>query len=77
MNETPEMTPFRWYGRGVGSFHAFHAAALMTHLLNIDSIGDESELYINLLQGCLSRFNSLAEYSTVCAKAAPVLQILL
>lgn len=77
INETPEMTPFRWYGRGVGSFHAFHAAALMTHLLNLDSIGDESELYINLLQGCLSRFNSLAEYSTVCAKAAPVLRVLL
>jgi hypothetical protein len=75
INETPEMTPFRWYGRGVGSFHAFHAAALMTHLLNINSVGNESELYINLLQGCLSRFNSLAEYSTVCAKAAPVLQV--
>lgn len=77
INETPEMTPFRWYGRGVGSFHAFHAAALMAHLLNPTPIGEESELYISLLQGCLSRFNSLAEYSTVCAKAAPVLHVLL
>jgi len=77
INETPEMTPFRWYGRGVGSFHAFHAAALLIHLLDLGSIREEGELYINLLQGCLSRFNSLAEYSTVCAKAAPVLQALL
>jgi hypothetical protein len=77
INETPEMTPFRWYGRGVGSFHAFHAAALLIRLLEISSIGEENDLYTNLLQGCLSRFNSLAEYSTVCAKAAPVLQVLL
>ena len=77
LNETPEMTPFRWYGRGVGSFHAFHAAALMAHLLHSIPVGEESEQYINLLQGCLSRFNSLADYSTVCAKAAPVVQVLL
>jgi hypothetical protein len=77
LNETPEMTPFRWYGRGVGSFHAFHAAALLIHLLDLSSIREDGDLYVNLLQGCLSRFNSLAEYSTVCAKAAPVLQVLL
>ena len=77
INETPEMTPFRWYGRGVGSFHAFHAAALMIHLQDLSSMRDEGEVCINLLQGCLSRFVSLAEYSTVCAKAAPVLQVLL
>lgn len=77
INESPELTPFRWYGRGVGSFHAFHAAVLLIHLLDATSVGEESDLHMGLLQGCLSRFKSLAEYSTFCAKAAPVLQRLL
>jgi len=28
LNEAPELTPFRWYGRGLGSFHAFHTEPL-------------------------------------------------
>lgn len=77
MNEMPEMTPFRWYGRGVGSFHAFHAAALLVHISYTNPIREEGDVHINLLQKCSSLFDSLSEYSTVCAKTAPVLRLLL
>lgn len=76
LNEAPELTPFRWYGRGLGSFHAFHAAALLAHLLQTKFASDDNNVYIDLLQRCLSRFESLAEYSSVCEKAAPVLQVM-
>lgn len=77
LNEAPELTPFRWYGRGLGSFHAFHAAALLAHLLQTKSVNDDGKVYMDVLQRCLSRFKSLAEYSSVCEKAAPVLQLIL
>jgi hypothetical protein len=32
--------------------------------------------HIGLLQRCLSRFKSLTEYSSVCERAAPVLQLM-
>jgi hypothetical protein len=78
LNEAPELTPFRWYGRGLGSFHAFHAAALLAHLLQTKSANDHNNnIYTDILQRCLCRFKSLAEYSSVCEKAAPVLELML
>ncbi|KAK5170675.1 uncharacterized protein LTR77_005265 [Saxophila tyrrhenica] len=76
LNEAPELSPFRWYGRGLGSFHAFHAATLLTHLLRIQFAQEETSDCVNLLKRCLRRFESLAEYSAVCTKALPVLQAL-
>ena len=77
LNEASELIPFRWYGRGLGSFHAFHAAALLAHLLQMKVVNDDISMYMGLLQRCLGRFKSLAEYSAVCEKAAPVLQVML
>lgn len=76
LNEAPELTPFRWYGRGLGSFHAFHAVALLAHLLQSKLTNDDPDISIDLLQRCLNRFKSLAEYSSVCEKAAPVIQLM-
>jgi hypothetical protein len=77
LNEASELTPFRWYGRGLGSFHAFHAAALLAQLdmAGVKGGGPRSD-HIGLLQRCLSRFKSLTEYSSVCERAAPVLQLM-
>jgi hypothetical protein len=76
LNEVPELAPFRWYGRGLGSFHAFHAAALIAHLLQTKYTSDGDNIYVDILQRCLNRFKGLAEHSAVCEKAVPVLQLM-
>lgn len=72
LNESPELVSFRWYGRGLGSFHAFYAAMIM-----ITQSHSETIAYHELLLQCLARFQALSELSPLCARAAPIMERLL
>lgn len=76
LNESGELANFRWYGRGLGSFHALHAAVLLSSLQMWLTAQDRIEISI-LLRRCLAIFESIANSSTICTKAAPVLKYLL
>ncbi|KAK4949975.1 hypothetical protein LTR10_011817 [Elasticomyces elasticus] len=72
-----DLAPFRWYLRGIGSFHAFHAAVVLFTLSKRET---SSALYADMfgcLRRCLGIFESLSDVSRICNKAAPVLRSLL
>ncbi|KAM6515738.1 hypothetical protein FALCPG4_013951 [Fusarium falciforme] len=73
--------PYQWYNRGLGSFHAFHAAVCLAHICT-SGMGVEASTKDALrreLQGALEIFEQMAKtgMSAVCQKAAPVLKKLL
>lgn len=70
-------TPFRWYLRGIGSFHAFHAAIVLFTLIPRDAPEFCPPQIIKSLDHCLKIFESLAEVSNICFKASPLLRSLL
>lgn len=76
LNESHELVNFRWYARGLGSFHALHAAALLASMQTFLTAQDRMEIN-TLLRKCLGIFESIADTSTICSKAAPVLRYLL
>lgn len=78
LQECPDYAPFRWYNHGLGSFHAFHAAVVLTTLLRtLKSTLDDFEKVVQLLRQCLVRFRALSELSPLCARAGPMMEPLL
>ena len=74
MSDSPELAPFRWYTRGLGSFHAFHAAVILFNLLpSIALRANACEVHA-ALRGCTTRFEQMSDMSPLCSKAAPVLR---
>ena len=77
--QSPELAPFRWYHRGLGSFHAFHAATILFSSRR-SSCGRQRALDIlESLQSCAARFESLdggpaSELSPHLSQATPVLR---
>ncbi|RSM03751.1 hypothetical protein CDV31_010370 [Fusarium ambrosium] len=73
--------PYQWYNRGLGSFHAFHAAVCLAHICTSGMSVDAStkDALRRELQGSLEIFEQMAKtgMSAVCQKAAPVLKKLL
>lgn len=75
--DSSHFAPFAWYNRGLGSFHAFHAAiVLIVVLAECEDMTLASELR-QMLNECEDRFNKMADLSPICRKAAPVLRHLL
>jgi hypothetical protein len=76
-HDSPDFSPFRWYHRGLGSFHAFHAT--VTILATYFSAPHEMSLQevTQLIQPCLDRFEAMADLSLICRRAAPVVRHLL
>jgi hypothetical protein len=72
-----DLSPFRWYLRGICSFHAFHAAVSLISTLASHSWNEVHGDLLAPVQDCAERFEQLKEASTVCKKAAPVLRRLL
>jgi hypothetical protein len=75
--EDPAFKEFRWYGMGLGSFHAFHGAVVLAAILLKTGNGDAA-YHVNrsILDDSIQRFASLAERSSICARAISVLQYL-
>lgn len=75
--EDPAFKDFKWYGMGLGSFHAFHGAVVLAAIL-LKTGDSDSAYHMNrtILDGSIQRFSSLAERSSICARATSVLQYL-
>lgn len=76
-DQSPLFAPYRWYGQGIGSFHAFHAAVVLAAVL----FSPESDIQYQELQQVLAEslqaFRDMVPRSRICAKAEPVLRRLL
>lgn len=68
-----ELSPFGWYLRGIGSFHAFHAAVSLIAIVASSSWNDDDSI-IFIIRDCTERFETLSSASQICRKAAPVLR---
>ncbi|RGP77723.1 transcriptional activator mut3p [Fusarium longipes] len=79
--ENPIFHPYQWYNRGLGSFHAFHAAVCLAHIClsgpKLDAATKTS--FANLIRESLPvfRFYIKTGVSAICTKATPVLERLL
>ncbi|RKL41545.1 hypothetical protein BFJ72_g5437 [Fusarium proliferatum] len=80
-HENPNFHPYQWYNRGLGSFHAFHAAVCLAHIcmsgINLDSSTKNS--FQELIRDSLQVFRYFMEtgISAICTRATPILEKLL
>lgn len=73
----PQFSPFGWYLRGIGSFHAFHAAvSLITVIASHPWEGSYGDA-ISAVKDCAARFDRLNGVSLICDRASPVLRFLM
>lgn len=81
LHEDDFYSPYRWYNRGLGSFHAFHAVVCLIYVLGASDDLDSTTR--NLLQkdldSALSVFEDIKQtgISTFCNRAAPIIRRLL
>ncbi|KAM5350909.1 hypothetical protein ACJ41O_003632 [Fusarium nematophilum] len=76
----PAFRPYQWYNRGLGSFHAFHAAVCLAHICISSGVDDSTKAALSCeLQESLTVFEQIAKtgMSAICRKATPVLKKLL
>jgi hypothetical protein len=67
---------FRWYGFGLGSFHAFHGAVILATAILQDRDAESNYQMQSTLNETMNRFQSLSGRSPICAKAHAVLKYL-
>lgn len=72
-----EFAPFGWYLRGIGSFHAFHAAVSLIALTVSQPWREPFGDLTTPLRDCVQNFEKLSRVSLICEKAAPILRSLL
>ncbi|ATZ48289.1 hypothetical protein BCIN_03g05180 [Botrytis cinerea B05.10] len=75
--ETPANRPYMWYTRGLGSFHAFHAAVVLAVALLMPVYKAQYERFREMLEGALARFEGMGARSRVCKRGARILKHLL
>jgi len=66
-----------WYTRGLGSFHAFHAAVVLAVALLMPVYKAQYERFREMLEGALARFEGMGARSRVCKRGARILKHLL
>lgn len=72
--EEPQFAPYKWYNSGLGSFHAFHAAVVLSIvLLNSEYQAEFTEIK-DILWKSLDIFAALSNRSAFCSKAIPILR---
>ena len=75
--DTEVFRPYQWYVHGLGSFHAFLAVSVLIilSLNNTRARDDDDRLQIHtLVEQCVQRFETMANRSDVCARAATILR---
>ncbi|RDW63333.1 hypothetical protein BP6252_10878 [Coleophoma cylindrospora] len=75
--ETPTYRPFLWYTYGLGSFHAFHAAAVLAVACLVPSYSPQWARFTTMLKEVLARFEAAGERSIICVRAARVVKLLM
>lgn len=74
LSESPQFAPYKWYNSGLGSFHAFHAAVVLSVILmNPESQAEFVEIK-DILWKSLDVFAALSNRSAFCSKAVPILR---
>jgi hypothetical protein len=74
--EERQFEQFKWYGSGLGSFHAFHGAVVLAMALLQDKDEESNYQMRAPFDEIITRFEILAGRSTICAKALPILKYL-
>ncbi|PVH77218.1 hypothetical protein DL98DRAFT_463898 [Cadophora sp. DSE1049] len=77
LSETQKFRPYMWYTNGLGSFHAFHAAAVLAVALLMPIYKPQYQKFRRILEDTMCRFEQLAGRSKICAKASRILRFLL
>ncbi|GIZ38716.1 hypothetical protein CKM354_000212200 [Cercospora kikuchii] len=72
----PELQTYQWYNRGLGSFHAFHATVVLVMMCQRGLHQNRKHVIGPALRDCHARFAGMGDLSPFCAKAAPLLQML-
>ncbi|KAF7864294.1 uncharacterized protein EAF02_010262 [Botrytis sinoallii] len=75
--ETPANRQYMWYTRGLGSFHAFHAAVVLAVALLMPVYRAQYERFKEMLEGALARLEGMGARSRVCERGARILKFLL
>jgi hypothetical protein len=77
LSVTPHFRPYSWYVNGLGSFHAFHAAAVLAVALLMPIYKPQYRKFKSILEQTLMRFETSAGRSKICEKSARILKSLL
>ncbi|KAE8446429.1 hypothetical protein EG329_012034 [Mollisiaceae sp. DMI_Dod_QoI] len=77
ISETPNFRPYMWYTNGIGSFHAFHAAAVLAVALLMPIYKPQYQKFKRTLHETLARFEASTARSKICEKSARILKCLL
>lgn len=81
LHEDEVYRPYRWYNRGLGSFHAFHAVVFLAYIYGTSTDLDSTvlELLRRDIYDALAIFEQIEHcgMSRVCQKATPILKNLL
>ncbi|EKV05043.1 hypothetical protein PDIG_38710 [Penicillium digitatum PHI26] len=72
-HQLPQFTPFLWYIRGRGAFHAFHAAFVLVLALSIEPQEPCTSNLVRLLHECHSRLEASKAQSQLCTRTATIL----
>lgn len=78
LHENDDFRPYQWYNRGLGSFHAFHAAVFIAYICGTttDLDADYVASLRRELESSVTTFDAMAStgMSRICEKAAPILR---
>ncbi|GLA50472.1 hypothetical protein AnigIFM63604_006532 [Aspergillus niger] len=77
LHESPQFASYKWYNCGLGSFHAFHAAVVLSVTLMYPESQFEFVEIKDMLWKSLDVFAALSNRSNFCSKAVPVLRRLI
>ena len=81
LHENEAFRPYQWYNRGLGSFHAFHAAVFIGYLCKTSTdLSLEARVGLKRdLSSALVTFEAIKDtgMSRICEKVAPILKKLL
>jgi hypothetical protein len=75
--ETASFAPSKRYTYGLGSFHAFHVAAVLAVALSQPIYRLQYEKFRTILHATLERLETTGDGSPICSKAARSLEFLL
>lgn len=74
LNNSADLAPFRWYVRGLGSFHAFHAAIVVIALISSGECSTDSAELIRKVETGLAVMEQHSTLSSICSRAAIILR---
>jgi hypothetical protein len=77
LSESTSFRPYLWYTNGLGSFHAFHAAAVLAVALIMPIYKPQYQRFKRILDETLTRFEASSGRSKICEKAVKIFQFLL